>query len=64
MTLWVNDGHGKFGEATDAQRSLADAIGEFRATNLSLADFTGDGRPDLLAIDRNGNVVIVRTTLP
>ncbi|MCA8915419.1 MAG: VCBS repeat-containing protein [Planctomycetes bacterium] len=64
MTLWVNDGHGRFGEATDAQKSLADAIGEFRATNLSLADFTGDGRPDLLAIDRDGHVVIVRTTLP
>jgi hypothetical protein len=64
MTLWVNDGQGKFGEATDAQKSLADAIGEFRATNLSLADFTGDGRPDLLAIDRDGHVVIVRTTLP
>ncbi|MCB9894189.1 MAG: VCBS repeat-containing protein [Planctomycetes bacterium] len=64
MTLWVNDGKGRFGEATDAQKSLADAIGEFRATNLSLADFTGDGRPDLLAIDRDGHVVIVRTTLP
>ncbi|MCB9932710.1 MAG: VCBS repeat-containing protein [Planctomycetes bacterium] len=64
MTLWVNDGRGQFGEATDAQASLARAVGEFRATNLSLADFTGDGRPDLLAIDRDGNVVIVRTTLP
>ena len=64
MTLWVNDGRGQFGEATDAQRSLSDAIGGFRATNLSLADFTGDGRPDLMAIDRDGNVVIVRTTLP
>ncbi|MCA8936392.1 MAG: VCBS repeat-containing protein [Planctomycetes bacterium] len=64
MTLWVNNGRGQFGEATEAQRSLARAIGEFRATNLSLADFTGDGRPDLLAIDRDGNVVIVRTTLP
>ena len=64
MTLWVNDGKGKFAEAADAQRSLADAIGEFRATNLSLADFTGDGRPDLMAIDRDGHVVIVRTTLP
>lgn len=64
MTLWVNDGRGQFGEATEAQRSLGDAIGGFRATNLSLADFTGDGRPDLMAIDRDGNVVIVRTTLP
>ncbi|MCA8910560.1 MAG: VCBS repeat-containing protein [Planctomycetes bacterium] len=64
MTLWVNSGRGQFGEATEAQRSLRDAMGEFRATNLSLADFTGDGRPDLLAIDRDGNVVIVRTTLP
>lgn len=64
MTLWVNDGRGQFGEATEAQASLARAIGDFRATNLSLADFTGDGRPDLLAIDRDGNVVIVRTTLP
>jgi hypothetical protein len=64
MTLWVNDGQGKFGEANEAQRSLSDAIGGFRATNLSLSDFTGDGRPDLMAIDRDGNVVIVRTTLP
>lgn len=64
LTLWVNNGRGQFGEATEAQASLARAIGEFRATNLSLADFTGDGRPDLLAIDRDGNVVIVRTTLP
>jgi hypothetical protein len=64
MTLWVNDGNGRFGQATDAQASLAAAIGGFRATNLSLADFTGDGRPDLMAIDRDGNVVIVRTTLP
>lgn len=64
MTLWVNDGRGRFGEASEAQRSLSDAIGGFRATNLSLADFTGDGRPDLMAIDRDGNVVIVRTTLP
>lgn len=64
MTLWVNDGRGRFGEATEAQRSLSEAIGGFRATNLSLADFTGDGRPDLMAIDRDGNVVIVRTTLP
>lgn len=64
MTLWVNNGRGQFGEATEAQRSLARAMSEFRATNLSLADFTGDGRPDLLAIDRDGNVVIVRTTLP
>ncbi|MBZ0135044.1 MAG: VCBS repeat-containing protein [Planctomycetes bacterium] len=64
MTLWVNDGRGRFGEATEAQRSLSEAMGGFRATNLSLADFTGDGRPDLMAIDRDGNVVIVRTTLP
>lgn len=64
ITLWVNSGRGQFGEATEAQRSLVEALGEFRATNLSLSDFTGDGRPDLLAIDRDGNVVIVRTTLP
>lgn len=64
LTLWINDGRGGFGEATEAQRSLVKAIGDFRATNLSLSDFTGDGRPDLMAIDRDGNVVIVRTTLP
>jgi hypothetical protein len=64
LTLWVNDGRGHFGEAAEAQQSLSTAIGGFRATNLSLADFTGDGRPDLMAIDRDGNVVIVRTTLP
>lgn len=64
LTLWVNTGKGTFGESTEAQASLARAIRDFRATNLSIADFTGDGRSDLLAIDRSGNVVIVRTTLP
>lgn len=64
MTLWVNTGKGTFGESTEAQASLSRALGEFRATNLSIADFTGDGRSDLLAIDRDGNVVIVRTALP
>lgn len=64
LTLWVNMGKGKFSEADKAQASLERAMGDFSATNLSLADFTGDGRSDLLAIDKNGNVVIVRTTLP
>jgi hypothetical protein len=63
-TLWLNDGRGRFHEAAEAQRSLLDAMGGFAAVNLSLADFTGDGRPDLLAIDADGNVVIVRSTLP
>lgn len=64
LTLWVNLGNGKFNQADKAQASLERAIGDFTATNLSLADFTGDGRSDLLAIDQKGNVVIVRTTLP
>lgn len=64
LTLWVNDGGGRFGEAGEAQRSLLNSVGAFQATNLSFADFTGNGRPDLLAIDRDGNVVIVRTSLP
>jgi hypothetical protein len=63
-TLWVNDGRGQFFEAGDAQESLLRALDGFAAVNLSLADFTGDGRPDLLAIDADGNVVIVRSTLP
>lgn len=63
-TLWINDGRGRFFQADEAQRSLSEALDGFRAVNLSLADFTGDGRPDLLAIDADGNVVIVRTTLP
>jgi hypothetical protein len=64
VTLWVNVGGGRFHEAGEAQQSLLQALGGFQAVNLSLADFTGDGRPDLLAIDAEGNVVIVRTTLP
>jgi hypothetical protein len=64
LTLWVNLGNGRFSVADKAQASLKKAIGGFSATNLSLADFTGDGRSDLLAIDPKGNVVIVRTTLP
>lgn len=63
-TLWINDGRGRFFLADEAQRSLTEALDGFRAVNLSLADFTGDGRPDLLAIDADGNVVIVRSTLP
>ncbi|MCC7508788.1 MAG: VCBS repeat-containing protein [Planctomycetes bacterium] len=63
-TLWVNDGVGRFFEADEAQKSLLEALGGFAAVNLSLADFTGDGRPDLLAIDADGNVVLVRSTLP
>jgi hypothetical protein len=64
VTFWVNDGRGRFFEADRAQNSLMQALDGFAAVNLSLADFTGDGRPDLLAIDADGNVVIVRTTLP
>jgi hypothetical protein len=64
VTFWVNDGRGRFFEADRAQNSLMRALDGFAAVNLSLADFTGDGRPDLLAIDADGNVVIVRTTLP
>jgi hypothetical protein len=64
VTLWINTGGGRFHEAGAAQQSLLQALGGFQAVNLSLADFTGDGRPDLLAIDAEGNVVIVRTTLP
>lgn len=63
-TLWVNDGRGVFKKADEAQKSLLEALGGFEAVNLSLADFNGDGRPDLLAIDADGNVVLVRTTLP
>jgi hypothetical protein len=47
-----------------ADTSLKKALGDFRATNLSLADFTGDGRTDLLATDPQGNVTLVRSYLP
>lgn len=63
-TLWVNTGKGTYVEGGAAADSLRRALGEFKATNLSLADFTGDGRSDLLAIDANGNVILVRTELP
>ncbi|MCC6466256.1 MAG: VCBS repeat-containing protein, partial [Planctomycetes bacterium] len=64
LTLWANTGTGAFADSGEAGTSLRRALGEFRATNLSLADFTGDGRSDLLAVDAEGNVVVVRTTLP
>jgi hypothetical protein len=63
VTLWVNDGYGRFYESEAAQHSLTEALRGMQATNLSLADFTGDGRTDLMAIDADGNVVLVRTTL-
>ncbi|MBX3459912.1 MAG: VCBS repeat-containing protein [Planctomycetes bacterium] len=63
-TIWINDGRGAFKQADEAQKSLLEALGGFAAVNISLADFDGDGRPDLLAIDADGNVVLVRTTLP
>ncbi|MBE7492073.1 MAG: VCBS repeat-containing protein [Planctomycetes bacterium] len=63
-TLWVNTGRGNYVEGGAAGDSLRRALGEFKATNLSLADFTGDGRSDLLAVDANGNVILVRTELP
>lgn len=63
-TLWVNTGKGTYVEGGPADDSLRRALGDFKATNLSLADFTGDGRSDLLAVDANGNVILVRTELP
>lgn len=63
-TLWVNTGKGSYVEGGAAADSLRRALGDFKATNLSLADFTGDGRSDLLAVDANGNVILVRTELP
>jgi len=63
-TLWVNTGKGTYVEGGAADESLRKALGDFKATNLSLADFTGDGRSDLLAVDANGNVILVRTELP
>lgn len=63
-TLWVNTGRGTYVEGGLADESLKKALGEFRATNLSLADFTGDGRSDLLAVDSSGNVILVRSELP
>ncbi len=62
-TLWVNMGDGRFTRGTSAEDSLRRALGNFAASNLSLADFTGDGKPDLLAIDSRGNVVLVRTAV-
>lgn len=64
MTLWVNTGRGAYVEGGLADESLKKALGDFKATNLSLADFTGDGRSDLLAVDASGNVILVRTELP
>lgn len=64
ISLWVNDGHGRYVKGGKAQRSLRKALGGFQATNLSIADFTGNGRPDLLAIDAKGNVVLVQTDVP
>ncbi|MCC6572427.1 MAG: VCBS repeat-containing protein [Planctomycetes bacterium] len=61
--LWVNNGSGSFVDGGPADESLRAALGEFGATNLSLADFTGDGRPDLLALDKDGNVVLIRSTI-
>lgn len=63
-TLWVNNGKGKYVEGGTADDSLKKALGELKATNLSLADFTGDGRSDLLAVDSSGNVILVRSYLP
>ncbi len=63
-TLWVNNGKGRYVEGGTADDSLKKALGEFKATNLSLADFTGDGRSDLLAVDSSGNVILVRSYLP
>jgi hypothetical protein len=64
MTLWVNSGRGMYAQGGAADASLKRALGDFRATNLSLADFTGDGRTDLLATDPQGNVTLVRSYLP
>lgn len=62
-TLWVNAGDGRFAKGAAADESLKRALKGFAATNLSLADFTGDGVPDLLAVDRDGNVVLVRSSV-
>lgn len=60
-TMWTNTGAGVFSRSAPADDSLSRALGDFGAANLSLADFTGDGRSDLLAVDEEGNVVLVRT---
>jgi hypothetical protein len=62
-TLWVNSGDGRYVRGAAADESLKKALRGFAATNLSLADFTGDGIPDLLAVDRDGNVVLVRSSV-
>ncbi len=62
-TLWVNAGDGRYVKGAAADESLKKALRGFAATNLSLADFTGDGIPDLLAVDRDGNVVLVRSSV-
>lgn len=62
-TLWVNAGDGRYVKGAAADESLKKALKGFAATNLSLADFTGDGIPDLLAVDRDGNVVLVRSSI-
>lgn len=63
ITLWVNAGDGRYVKGAAADDSLKRALKGFAATNLSLADFTGDGIPDLLAVDRDGNVVLVRSSV-
>lgn len=63
VTLWVNAGDGRFVRGAGADDSLKKALRGFAATNLSIADFTGDGIPDLLAVDRGGNVVLVRSSI-
>ncbi|MCC6148662.1 MAG: VCBS repeat-containing protein [Planctomycetes bacterium] len=63
ITLWINAGDGRYVKGAAADESLKKALRGFSATNLSLADFTGDGVPDLLAVDRDGNVVLVRSSV-
>jgi len=63
IALWVNAGDGRYVRGGAADESLKRALSGFAATNLSLADFTGDGKPDLLAADANGNVVLIRASV-